>query len=285
MVGISATLSWAVRGLVRRHSWLSALLLLPRLGGRRPNAAALGQTEHLRTRRLALRLGQGFETLSLRLRQHRDGDKRRQDGNEADQGTGIAHGIVGQHRRDHQRVQGAFSVLSVVRPCAGPGRSARLRREPRCHHRGPSGGVQMPSPPLDIEAGPGRRCRWRSPCGPIPPPSTLGGVDPSSTSALQRLADAFGSEATLDAVADAIITRSQKDLSRLTYGQNEWRSLLGMVSVLVDHEGALAALESHDPLPQGTVEAMSEQVRLNPPETIEPDAFLGIVLSQIRAVL
>lgn len=124
-----------------------------------------------------------------------------------------------------------------------------------------------------------------APCGPILPPSTLGGMNPSSTAALQRLADAFGSEATLDAVADAIITRSQKDLSWLTYGRNERGSVLGMVSVLVDHEGALAALENHDPLPQGTVEAMSEQVRINPPETIEPDAFLGIVLSQIRAVL
>lgn len=112
-----------------------------------------------------------------------------------------------------------------------------------------------------------------------------GGVDPSSSPALQRLADAFGSEATLDAVADAIIARSRKDLSHLSSGYNERGSVLGIVSVLVDHGGALAALEEHGPLPSDTFEAMQQQVHAHPPETIEPDAFVGIVMSQIRAVL
>jgi len=110
-------------------------------------------------------------------------------------------------------------------------------------------------------------------------------VDPSSNAALQRLADALGSEATLDEVADAIIARSHKDPPQLTYGQNERGSVLGMVSVLVEHEGALAALEEHGSLPSDTFEAMRQQVRAHTPETIEPDAFLGIVMSQIRAVL
>ena len=107
----------------------------------------------------------------------------------------------------------------------------------------------------------------------------------ASGAALQRLADAFGCEATLDAVADGIIARSRKDLSHLFSGYNERGSVLGIVSVLVDHEGALAALEEHGSLPSGTFEAMRRQVRAHTPETIEPDAFLGIVMSQIRAVL
>jgi hypothetical protein len=108
----------------------------------------------------------------------------------------------------------------------------------------------------------------------------------ASQERLDGLAEAFGSSATLGDVADALIARSrQHSPGPLTYGQNERGAVMGVLSVIVDQEGAYQAIAGRASLSQADLEEMSRQILANPPETIRPpEVLVELILNHLRAV-
>ena len=100
---------------------------------------------------------------------------------------------------------------------------------------------------------------------------------------LEKLGAAFGSPATIDGIADAIITRSLTDPPQLTSGGNEREMVMEIISLLVVLQGAFTALEDHEPLPPDVLGEMKRQVLANPSATIPLDEFVNIVLGHVRS--
>lgn len=108
-------------------------------------------------------------------------------------------------------------------------------------------------------------------------------MEPDETKRLKRLADAFGAEPTIDAVADAIIAKSTAQETKLTYGPDERGTVVGIISVLVEHKEALTAIEVHERLPPDVLGEMKQKALIHPPETIPSDEFVNIVLGHVRS--
>ena len=108
-------------------------------------------------------------------------------------------------------------------------------------------------------------------------------MKPDETKRLRQLADAFGAEPTIDAVADAIIAKSQTEAAKLTYGPDERVTVIGIISVLVEHKDALTAIEVHERLPPDILGEMKQKALAHPPETIPSDEFVNVVLGHVRS--
>jgi len=116
--------------------------------------------------------------------------------------------------------------------------------------------------------------------------STMGGPpNPErlkrSADGLKRLADAYDvSTPTLDAIADAIIARTQ-----LTDGKYERRAVMDLVAFIVEDVGTLISLETGGKLPDNVLNRMGDLIASDPPATVPEWDFLQIVLDNVRSVL
>jgi len=102
-----------------------------------------------------------------------------------------------------------------------------------------------------------------------------------SADGLKRLADAYDvSTPTLDAIADAIIARTQ-----LTDGKYEQRAVMDLVAFIVEDVGTLTSLETGGKLPDDVLNRMGDLIASDPPATVPEWDFLQIVLDNVRFVL
>ena len=109
--------------------------------------------------------------------------------------------------------------------------------------------------------------------------STMGG--PPDLDGLKRLADAYGlSTRTLDAIADAIIARTQ-----LSDDMYERGAVMDLVALIVEDVGTLTALEKGGKLPNDVLKRMANLIASDPPATVPEWDFLEIVLDDVRFVL
>ena len=110
-----------------------------------------------------------------------------------------------------------------------------------------------------------------------PDPETL----KRSADGLKRLADAYDVPTpTLDAIADAIIARTQ-----LTDDKYERGAVMDLVAFIVEDVGTLTALEDCSELPKDVLERMGNLIASDPPATVPEWDFLQIVLDNVRFVL
>lgn len=102
-----------------------------------------------------------------------------------------------------------------------------------------------------------------------------------SADGLKRLADAYGvSSPTLDAVADAIIVRTQ-----LSDSEYERRSVMDLVASIAEDEPTLASLEKGESLPDDVLRRMAELIASDPPPTVPEWDFMQKVLDDVSCVL
>ncbi len=111
--------------------------------------------------------------------------------------------------------------------------------------------------------------------------STVPRVTSPDDDRLNQLADAYGVPSNLDAVTDAIISRSRPNL---THGANERNPVMNVVALLVNREGLLAATAANRPWPEESWKHITEVVaRSNPPIGVEN--LIGAVLADVHSVL
>ena len=96
---------------------------------------------------------------------------------------------------------------------------------------------------------------------------------------LKELADAYGTDATPDSVADAIIARTQ-----ISAGANERDPLIYLVALLTRDEGTIRTLKEAGTLTNALVSEMTSGVERFSPE-MPPDAFVNIAIGDVRSVL
>jgi hypothetical protein len=102
-----------------------------------------------------------------------------------------------------------------------------------------------------------------------------------SADGLTRLAEAYEvSTPTLDAIADAIIARTQ-----LADAKYERGAVMELVAFIVGDVGTLTALEKGGKLPNGLLRRMADLIASDPPATVPEWEFLQIVLDDVRLVL
>lgn len=98
----------------------------------------------------------------------------------------------------------------------------------------------------------------------------------SSADRLKRLADAYDvSTGTVDAIADAIIVRTQ-----LTDG-----AVKDLVAFILEDASTFAALEEGDKLSDEVLKRMAVLIANDPPATVPEWELLQIVLDDVRFVL
>ena len=96
---------------------------------------------------------------------------------------------------------------------------------------------------------------------------------------LQRLADAYGVEPTLDRIASAIVARTA-----ISAGQNELGPVQAIVSFSVLRDDAWSALEDGEAWPPGlTAEIVGVVAAANP--AMPPETLTGIARADLQAAL
>jgi hypothetical protein len=94
---------------------------------------------------------------------------------------------------------------------------------------------------------------------------------------LQRLADAFGVDPTLEAVADAIIARTT-----IAAGANERNAVIAVVALLVRDEGTLTVIQEAGD--SGKIkEEMAEAAALHSPQM--PASLVNLVIVEVFSAL
>jgi len=102
-----------------------------------------------------------------------------------------------------------------------------------------------------------------------------------SADGLKRLADAYDvSTPTLDAIADAIIARTQ-----LTDDKYERGAVMDLVAFIIEDVGTLTSLEKGGELSNDVLTRMANLIASDPPATVPEWDFLQIVLDNVRFVL
>jgi hypothetical protein len=106
-------------------------------------------------------------------------------------------------------------------------------------------------------------------------------ADTATSQRLARLAAAYGiATPTLDAVADAIVGRTQID-----HGVPARNTVRELTDFVLEDESVFSALEKGDPLPDDVQKKMADLIASDPPATVPEWNILQNVLLDLRSVL
>ena len=95
------------------------------------------------------------------------------------------------------------------------------------------------------------------------------------------MADAYDvSTPTLDAIADAIVTRTL--LTNSKYGRD---AVMDLLAFIIEDVDTLTALERGHKLPDDVLQRMADLIASDPPATVPEWDFLQIVLDNVHFVL
>jgi hypothetical protein len=96
---------------------------------------------------------------------------------------------------------------------------------------------------------------------------------------LDRLAGLYGVDPTLDAVADAIIGRTD-----ISHGINERAPVMAVVALLVRDPGTLDLMEAGDKLPLALRDEMTSTTDVHKP-AMPSDLLVSLVLTDVNSIL